>query len=185
MAGTKISQSDLIGILFDVFRTHGMEGTTLKILEEKTGLKKASLYHRFPGGKDEMARVMLATVYQQLADTVLEPLVHDSSPQERMNNMCQAVTDFYQSGEKNCLLNALSIGNNELIVTEFLKPACEHWHSSLCKLFKDAGFSEEESENKALTALALIQGALILQRVTNDSATFETAISQVKRLLQV
>jgi len=36
----------LIEALFDIFRNHGYEGTTISLLSEVTGLQKSSLYHQ-------------------------------------------------------------------------------------------------------------------------------------------
>ncbi len=52
---------ELITILDDVFRRRGYEGATLSVLSRACGLGKASLYHHFPGGKDEMAARAAAT----------------------------------------------------------------------------------------------------------------------------
>jgi len=50
-----IEDDDLICKLTDVFRNVGYDGASLAVLADATGLKKASLYHRFPGGKEQMA----------------------------------------------------------------------------------------------------------------------------------
>jgi len=52
----KITDAQLTDALTDVFRTYGYEGATLSRISEATGLQRASLYHRFPGGKEAMAR---------------------------------------------------------------------------------------------------------------------------------
>jgi len=49
----------LLRQLGQVFRERGYEGATLTQLAAATGLGKASLYHHFPGGKAEMADVLV------------------------------------------------------------------------------------------------------------------------------
>ena len=44
-----VQDQDLMQRLSCVFRDVGYDGASLSILSEATGLKKASLYHRFPG----------------------------------------------------------------------------------------------------------------------------------------
>ena len=53
-------RSAAIPALAEAFREHGFEGASLAQLCEATGLGKGSLYHFFPGGKDEMAEVVAA-----------------------------------------------------------------------------------------------------------------------------
>jgi TetR/AcrR family transcriptional regulator, lmrAB and yxaGH operons repressor len=62
MARIMTDRSAAIPALAEAFREHGFEGASLAHLCEATGLGKGSLYHFFPGGKDEMAAAVLADV---------------------------------------------------------------------------------------------------------------------------
>ena len=53
------SRADVVTQLVDLFFRHGYNGTTLSLISSGTGLGRASLYHHFPGGKEEMARAVL------------------------------------------------------------------------------------------------------------------------------
>lgn len=55
-------RADVIPLIAEVFREFGFEGTSLSRITEKTALGKGSLYHFFPGGKEEMAGAVLAHV---------------------------------------------------------------------------------------------------------------------------
>ncbi|GAY11436.1 helix-turn-helix domain-containing protein [Pseudonocardia sp. N23] len=50
-----IEEGKLIDVLVSVFRDKGFDGTAIADLAAATGLQGASLYHRFPDGKEEMA----------------------------------------------------------------------------------------------------------------------------------
>ncbi|MEO0971892.1 MAG: helix-turn-helix domain-containing protein, partial [Pseudomonadota bacterium] len=54
-----INDDDLLDRLSSVFREVGYEEASMALLASASGLKKASLYHRFPGGKEQMAREVL------------------------------------------------------------------------------------------------------------------------------
>ena len=56
MPAQKITREDALDRITAVFRKWGYEGATLRMISEATGLGRASLYHHFPGGKDDMAR---------------------------------------------------------------------------------------------------------------------------------
>ena len=56
MRPQKVQDIEIIESLVKTFRSNGYEGTSLAELAKSTGLKKASLYHRFPDGKQEMAQ---------------------------------------------------------------------------------------------------------------------------------
>ncbi|WP_164094666.1 TetR family transcriptional regulator, partial [Serratia marcescens] len=59
MAPRPAGRAALIPILGEVFREHGYEGASLAVIGARTGLGKGSLYHAFPGGKEEMASAVL------------------------------------------------------------------------------------------------------------------------------
>ncbi len=74
----------LISILDDVFRRRGYEGATLAELSRACGLGKASLYHHFPGGKDEMANLLLRRAVAELNDLAYRQLDRPAPWRERL-----------------------------------------------------------------------------------------------------
>ena len=62
MAHRIISDDAFLATALDLFRTYGFEGVSIKRLADATGLEKASLYHRYPGGKDEIAMAIAKDV---------------------------------------------------------------------------------------------------------------------------
>ena len=59
-----MSKEEVITKLVPVFRRYGYEGATVSRLSEATGLKKASLYYHFQGGKEQMAEAVLGLIKQ-------------------------------------------------------------------------------------------------------------------------
>ena len=57
-----VERSQVLRALGEVFRAHGYEGASLTLITEATGLGKGSLYHLFPGGKEQMAAEVLADI---------------------------------------------------------------------------------------------------------------------------
>ena len=55
MAHRIVSDEVFLATALDLFRTYGFEGVSLKQLADATGLEKASLYYRYPGGKESIA----------------------------------------------------------------------------------------------------------------------------------
>ena len=62
MAHRGISDDAFLEIALDLFRTYGFEGVSLKMLSDKTGLEKASLYYRYPAGKDQIVTTVAESV---------------------------------------------------------------------------------------------------------------------------
>ena len=54
------SRKRVLDQLIALFRRAGYDGVSISRISEATGLGRPSLYHYFPGGKDEMAHAVLA-----------------------------------------------------------------------------------------------------------------------------
>ena len=70
-----------------------------------TGLVKASLYHRFPGGKADMVNAILSEVDRQFAEYVVKPAFEEGEPQVRARKIARRLREFYRSGKQWCLLD--------------------------------------------------------------------------------
>lgn len=183
MALPTIAQDTVVESLFEIIRCHGYEGSTLALLSEMTGLKKSSLYHRFPAGKDDMVKAVVLYVSAQLQQLVIAPLLDSQvSPEQRFNDMLATITKFYHAGQKNCLLNALSLGNGLDEIKALLAKDYHAWLAALTQLAKEVGMNQQEAELKAGHFLIAVQGALVIQRLTNNPLTFENCMVYEQKL---
>lgn len=174
MALQTIDNHSLAESLFEVFRSRGYEGATLSLLSEVTGLKKSSLYHRFPAGKDDMVKAVIVYVSSQLHAHIIEPLLSSKErPKERFSNMIVTVNMFYNDGRKNCLLNVLNLGEPKAEIKELLNKDYTDWLAALCALGEEAGLDKKLAKERSEHFLIVVQGALVIQRLTNNDLTFK------------
>jgi AcrR family transcriptional regulator len=68
---------DVVPLVAEVFREFGYEGASLSRITEKSGVGKGSLYHFFPGGKEDMAKAVLDDVDAWFERHVFQPLRDD------------------------------------------------------------------------------------------------------------
>jgi len=176
---TKVERDEVIDRLTEVFRTVGYEGATLGMLAEATGLEKASLYHRFPGGKQEMAEAVLAAADQWLRGHVLEPLGGSDPPKKRLNAMVRQLDAFYAGGEQPCLLNSLSLGSKDDLFQQHIASAFKQWIAAVSQVLREAGYSKPRAEREAEQAIATIEGALVMARGTGSTEPFRRVLRQL------
>lgn len=67
MPPATMSREELVALLAEVFRRHGYDGASMAEISAATGLGRSSLYHWFPGGKDEMAAAVLQATVDALS----------------------------------------------------------------------------------------------------------------------
>jgi len=179
-----VQDDELLRRLSRVFRTVGYEGASLTMLSEATGLKKASLYHRFPGGKEQMAREVLGAADAWLSEHILTPLTSDEPPEIRIQAMIAQLNAFYEGGRQACLLNILSSPVSERgPFFEMVEAAFRKWIAALATALEDAGFDREAARRRAEHAVTRVQGSLVLSRGLKSTAPFEECLATLEREL--
>lgn len=182
MAFQTIDDSALMEALFEVFRSHGYESATLAQLAAATGLKKSSLYHRFPAGKVDMAKAVVIHVGTQLQSLLVEPLLSNKKkPEKRFSDMITLLTNFYAGGIKNCLLNVMNIGGGNTEINALLNNSYNAWRIALARLAKEAGMTSKAAEERAEHFLIVVEGALVIQRLTGNTLTFQQSMDYAQK----
>lgn len=184
MPTTKVTPDDIIDRLTDVFRTVGYDGATLRKLSAATGLQRASLYHRFPGGKQEMAEAVLVQAGAWLDTHVLAPLTGAGTPHVRLQNMAEALDTFYVQGGTSCLLDSLSFGEGSDLFHDHIQVAFVHWIEALAVLVVETtGCPAAKARQRAEDAVLSIQGALVLARGTGKTQPFQRVLTNLPTIL--
>jgi AcrR family transcriptional regulator len=185
MAQQTNENNALIEALFDIFRTNGYEGTTISLLSEVTGLQKSSLYHHFPKGKEDMLKAVVGFVSTQIHQHVIRPLLDKQvSPQKRFSDLIATIKAFYCDGKKNCLLNVLNLGETKTEINKLQGSDYAAWLDALTQLGKEAGLNQSESENWAERFIAIVEGALVIQRLTGDKQTLDKHMQYEQKQFQ-
>ncbi len=178
-----MSKDEVIPQLLKVFQCYGYEGATIARLSEATGLKRASLYHYFPDGKEEMAAVVLDYITLGLKEQLLAPLRSDLPPVDRIRAMNENIDAFYYQGQQACLLALLSTGEAHDLFQVQVRQALNLWIDSLAEVLVEAGIDPKSARQRAEDAILQIQGALVLTRGLKNTATFERVLKQLPELL--
>jgi AcrR family transcriptional regulator len=183
MPAAIIAKDDVLTRIFGVFKAYGYEGATLARISESTGLGRASLYHYFPGGKDEMAREVLHLAQGWLKQNVVEPLSGSGSIQARLKTMTQNVRAGYSDGSDSCVMNLLGVGEADAKFHPDLRETIELWLHALEGIFRESGMPAGRSRRLAVDTVARTQGALVVARALGDTAVFTRTLSELEREL--
>lgn len=182
MPRQKINEVQLLDKLTHVFRLYGYEGASLTRLTEATGLKRASLYHHFPGGKEEMALAVLERGSQGLEAQVLTPLQEPGTPAQRVQHMAERLNKFYAQGQQSCLLDTLSLGEEDSLHKPIQK-AIAAWLKAMIQVAQEAGLAPDVAEQRAEEVLIRIQGSLVFARTTGNTQPFQRVLKELPSLL--
>ncbi|TSJ42997.1 TetR/AcrR family transcriptional regulator [Mucilaginibacter corticis] len=185
MRNNKVDPENVDQKLFEIFRSVGYDGASMESLSQATGLKKASLYHRFPNGKQEMAQHVLKNVEQWINDNIVTVLADKAiSPSIRLKKAISSLGKLYNNGANNCLLRTLSIGPDAGIFKETVTHCFNLITQSFTELLIEAGLPGSEAKKKANLINPLLQGALVLSGATGDNSHFENCLDNIGQFLQ-
>lgn len=183
MAKTVTERADILPALGEVFREHGFEGASLAQITARTGLGKGSLYHFFPGGKEEMAAAVLAEIDGWFEANVFAPLRARADAPAAIRHMLAEVDAYFRSGRRVCLVGAFALGEVRDRFAEQVEGYFARWRAALADALRAAGRSAPAAEAAAEDAVLAIQGALVLARALDDPAVFTRAIARLEHRL--
>jgi TetR/AcrR family transcriptional regulator, lmrAB and yxaGH operons repressor len=169
--------------LLQLFRQHGYDGATLSKISEATGLGRASLYHHFPGGKDEMVQAVLDFLETWLERYILQTLASPGDAPFRLRQMCDRLYELYEGGHQPCIFAILLLGSAREVFHPKIKVLFCAWIDAIAKVLIEIGMDEILAQQRAEDVAISIQGSLILAQGLDDSSPFRRVIQQLPQAI--
>ncbi len=163
----------------ELFRQQGYSATGVKQIVTAAKAPFGSLYHFFPGGKEELgaeAICVSGALYLQLIPAVLDP-----AP-----DIVTGVRDFFNGAAEHLretdYVDACPIATIALEVSstsETMRLACaeafESWIVAGAERFVRAGIQPDKSRELAIAMLAALEGAFVLARAQRSTEPLRIA----------
>jgi AcrR family transcriptional regulator len=178
-----MAKDKYIPCLLQLFRQYGYDGATLAKISQATGLGKASLYHHFPEGKDEMVTAVLNFLEHWLEQTILKSLHSRGTALMRLQKMCVALDELYEGGQQPCLFAILLMGSARDVFHVKVQTLLRTWIDEMARVLIESGLDGEQAFERAEDAAIAIQGSLILAQGLNDPSPFKRVVKQLPEKL--
>ncbi len=176
MTGTRERILDAGG---EYFRRKGYSGTGVKQIVEAAQAPFASLYHFFPGGKEQLGAEVIrrsGATYLQLVGAVFDP-----AP-----DVVTAVEDFFAGAAETlrqtdyadaCPIAtiALEVASSSEPLREATAEVFDSWIDGLALRFRDAGVSARRARELAIYMLSALEGAFVLCRAKRSTEPLSIA----------
>ncbi|MDW3194541.1 MAG: TetR/AcrR family transcriptional regulator [Cytophagales bacterium] len=180
MAKQKYSKEELLTNLFEVFRQCGYDGASMEVLAKATGLRKSSLYHRFPGGKEQMAQEVLQTVAQWIKTHVVA-VAHLAIPvEEKLDKVMRHLFELYDGGKKSCILRSMSTESGLEKFGDLIRGTFQDLHDGFKSLALEFGKEEPEADKLAREAILKIQGSLVVGKGMGEPQLFQETLNGIE-----
>lgn len=183
MRPQKIEDHDLIIGVMSVIRDKGYEGASLSDLAKASGLQKASLYHRFPGGKKEITQAVLKYIDKWIDSNIIN-IIQDKNltPKQRLISVLDDIKVIYENGDKACIIKAVSTNTGLELFDNELKSNMNKWITGFKELALAFKFNETKAEAMGSQVLMSIQGSLIVSKGLKSNIYFLKTLDHIKNM---
>ena len=181
MRPQKVAHNEIMEGLLQVLRAKGYDGASLSDLATASGLKKASLYHRFPGGKQEMTRAVLDYVGEWVGANILDVLVEgNKTTKERLESALANIDKLYNRGKSICIFRALTTHTGLELFGQQIQAGMEMYIDAFAQLGRELQMDPTKARKEALQTLIDIQGGLIVSKGLQQEHIFEQTLEGIR-----
>jgi len=172
------SRTRLLDATTTLLADRGYHGTGMKDILEASHVVAGSLYHHFPGGKDELAAACVTRASREVgarieANLAAHPLV-------------DAVRTFYEAAAAGLVASdfrsGCPVGTPAAETCTLAAPmasavsaAFTDWQGALTRGLLAHGWPEDEAGSAASVLLSLYEGALLVARAERSTAPLDVA----------
>jgi TetR/AcrR family transcriptional repressor of lmrAB and yxaGH operons len=172
------SRTRLLDATTALLADRGFHGTGMKDILGSSRVVAGSLYHHFPGGKDELAATCVQRAAREVADRMEAAL--EGRP------LVAAIEAFYDAGAQTLRASDFRTGcpvgtpaAETVTLTEPLvgavAEAFRDWEAVLSRALRREGWPDGAARATASTLLCLFEGALLVSRAQRSTAPLEAA----------
>ena len=184
MPAALATRAEVLDRIMESFRNHGYDGASLATISRRTGLGKSSLYHHFPGGKEQMALDVLAHLGAAFRET-FHAVENERDPAKKLDLMLSATDTFYDGGRMACLLERLGASVDRARFGTPLKATFIDWMAVLENICRTAGLTATTAHRRAEGAIVRIEGALVVAAGIGDPSVFGRTLDELRATLLV
>ncbi|CRZ15907.1 TetR/AcrR family transcriptional regulator [Mycolicibacterium neworleansense] len=163
----------------DLFSRQGFGATGIKAVLAAAVAPYGSLYHFFPGGKQELGAAALTYGGQRCRELLESVYPVDSDVVEATADSFVRAAKLLEDTDYGCACPiatiALEVANNDELMRASAAEAFESWLEVLERRFTAAGMSAERARDVAVEVFCLIEGAVLLSRTTRSPVPVLTA----------
>jgi TetR/AcrR family transcriptional repressor of lmrAB and yxaGH operons len=181
------SRAALIETAGTFFRRQGYAATGLNQILDAAGVKAGSLYHHFPGGKQELAAAVVASAGVDIERVLRAALAADTP----VTAVVDRWVDLLAAGlaadcRDGCPVEPIateSVHASELVRRAAAR-AFDGWCAAIAERLRVDGWGDASADEMALAVISIIEGALVLSRTSGDTSALTSAKAAVRALLR-
>lgn len=171
-----------------LMQRHGYDGTGIKQISVTASATPGSVYHFFPGGKQELAVAVIRSGEQEFIDELSAVMRAESDPAEALRIFTELLADGLRASgwHSGCPVAATAIGASSRLpdIQAAAAEALSHWHELVFERLKAAGIDEGEARELAHTVISTLEGAELAAQLSRSREPLDLAGKHLARLIE-
>jgi|SRR5690242_646093 AcrR family transcriptional regulator len=182
------SRDRLLDAAVELLQRQGFHGTGLNELLERSEAPRGSLYHYFPGGKEQIGAEAIARAGDQVAAAVAHLVRTTPSVADAVEALAALLAAGLETSdfERGCPVatTALEVTPRSEPIRAAAQASFERWLAPLRDRLAATGFDRLEAARRADLAIATLEGALVLARARRNADVLRDVGHQLRPLLR-
>ena len=170
-----------------LFRRQGYSGTGLRDILAASGAPRGSLYHHFPGGKEEIGAAAVTAAGSLVTETFQELANLSDSPADFLRRYTDLLVRWLEASKfrDGCPITTtlLETTPGSAAITEAGRAVFDDWSGVMEMLLARHGWPAERIAPTATAIIAGLEGALMLARVRGSSQSIRDTAEALCALL--
>jgi TetR/AcrR family transcriptional regulator, lmrAB and yxaGH operons repressor len=175
------ARDKILPVIARVFRRFGYEAASLSLLSKETSLGRSSLYHFFPGGKEEMAAAVLDLAERTVRKDLMQSLAAPDAPERQVDKFIAKLAEYYEGGTIGCLYSTLTLHDCPPAIGAQVAELNEQWIAAMAAYLSARG--DANANATAERAFRLVQGGLVVALATREPKRFDASLRDLRALL--
>ena len=171
-----------------LFMQQGYAGSGLKQISTASAAPIGSLYHHFPGGKNELAAETLRVsglAYQRLVEAVWDAAPDVvSGVRDCFEAAAQVLRDTDYADACPIATVALEVASSNEELRVVTAAVFEGWLDSATQRLAGAGIAPDRARALATTVIAALEGGFLLSRAAKDTSAMEAIGASMVALVE-
>lgn len=170
-----------------LFQKNGYHATGLNEIIKESATPKGSLYYHFPNGKEELAAATIKLMGNTIQHHIEEELAKNSDPVRAFKEfILDLARKLNEKDQENCFSIGL-LALETVTISEPLRKVCIEvytlWTDTYYQKLVKSGFSSEKATELSLVLQLMIEGAITISLIRNDTTMMIAAAEKISILL--
>nr|WP_260219956.1 TetR/AcrR family transcriptional regulator [Streptomyces gossypii] len=172
-----------------LMQRQGYDGTGIKQISREAEATLGSVYHFFPGGKQELAVAAVQHGDQEFADALREVLAGEDDPGVAIIACCRMLADGLRASDwiEGCPVTATALGTAGRApdIQQAAAEAFARWQDLVFDKLRQpgTGIAEDDARDLACTVISTLEGAELAAQVSRDDQPLRAAGKHLSRLI--